>query len=179
MKLTSLAVLSTAALLIMPTVALSQAQTETAPAASAMPAVTAPQEFAEMAGSSNMFEIESSRLALEMSQTPEVQEFAQQMIDDHTMAGENMMAAAQEDGVTVPTVMNEQHQSQYDELAAADEASFDQAYVEAQVMAHEEAVALFEGFSTDGEESALRDFAAETLPTLQTHLEHVQQMSGM
>ncbi|WMT92886.1 DUF4142 domain-containing protein [Pelagibacterium sp. H642] len=32
-------------------------------------------------------EIVSSQLALEMSQTPEVQELAQQMIDDHTMAG--------------------------------------------------------------------------------------------
>lgn len=71
--------------------------------------------------------------------------------------------------------MNEQHQSQYDELVAADEASFDQAYIEAQGRAHEEAVALFEGFSTEGKESALRDFATETLPTLQMHLEHVQK----
>lgn len=171
--------LSTTALLMMPSLALAQAQNEAAPAATTMPAVTDPQEFADMAGSSNMFEIESSQLALDMSQTPEVQEFAQQMIDDHTLAGENMMTAAEEDGVTPPSAMNEQHQAQYDELAAADEASFDQAYIEAQVMAHEEAVALFEGFATEGEESALRDFATQTLPTLQMHLEHVQGMSGM
>lgn len=96
MKPTHLAALSTAALLIMPGLALAQAQTETVPAASTTPAatapaVTAPQRFADMAGSSNMFEIESSKLALETSQTQEVQEFAQQMIDDHTMAGEKMI----------------------------------------------------------------------------------------
>ncbi|WMT92885.1 DUF4142 domain-containing protein [Pelagibacterium sp. H642] len=72
-----------------------------------------------------------------------------------------MMAAAEEDGVTAPTAMNEQHQSQYDELCGG--------YIQAQVMAHEEAVALSEGFSTEGEESALRNFATETLPMLQMH----------
>lgn len=179
MKSRHLAVLSAAALLVLPGLAFAQAQTEAAPTASSQPAVTEAQEFANMAGSSNMFEIESSRLALQMSQNQAVQDFAQQMIDDHTMAGENMMAAAETDGVTPPSAMNAQHQSQYDALAAADAASFDQAYIDAQVMAHEEAVALFEGFSTGGEESALRAFATETLPTLQMHLKHVQHLSAM
>lgn len=177
MKPLSLAALGLAAALLAPAAgALGQAATET-PAAP-MP-VTDPQEFADMAASSNMFEIQSSELALETSENEEVIAFAEQMVADHTMAGENMMAAAQEDGVTPADAMNEQHQAQYDELAAADAAAFDQDYIQAQVTAHEEAVALFEGFSTEGEESALRDFATETLPTLQMHLEHIQTMSGM
>ena len=44
--------------------------------------------------------------------------------------------------------------------------------------AHDEAVTLFEQFSTEGEESALRDFAAETLPTLKEHQTEIHEMTG-
>jgi putative membrane protein len=64
------------------------------------------------------------------------------MIDDHTAAGEKMKAAAQQDGISPPDGMVEKHQAQLQE---------------------------FEAFSQNGEESALRSFAAETLPTLQEH----------
>lgn len=180
MKPIHLAALGMAALLSAPaTIVLAQAESAPADAAATMPAVTDPQEFADMAGSSNMFEIQSSELAVEMSQNQEVIAFAEQMIADHGMAAEAMMAAAETDGVTPPTAMNEHHQMMYDDLAAADEAAFDQAYIDAQVMVHQEAVALFQGFSAEGEDSALKDFAAETLPTLEMHLEHIQSMSGM
>jgi putative membrane protein len=131
--------------------------------------VTEPEEFAEIAASSNMFEIESSQLALQQPVTDEVQQFAQHMIDDHTAAGEKMKAAAQQDGISPPDAMVEKHQAQLQELQSAEADAFEQAYVSAQVMAHDEAVALFEAFSQNGEESALRSFAAETLPTLQEH----------
>jgi putative membrane protein len=131
--------------------------------------VTEPEEFAEIAASSNMFEIESSQLALQQPVSDEVQQFAQHMIDDHTAAGEKMKAAAQQDGISPPDEMVEKHQAQLQELQSAGADAFEQAYVSAQVMAHDEAVALFEAFSQNGEESALRSFAAETLPTLQEH----------
>ena len=80
-----------------------------------------------------------------------------------------MKAAAQQDGISPPDGLVEKHQAQLQELQSAEADAFEQAYVSAQVMAHDEAVALFEAFSQDGEESALRSFAAETLPTLQEH----------
>ncbi|GGL81816.1 DUF4142 domain-containing protein [Wenxinia marina] len=148
------------------------AQTDAAP-------VTDPAEFAAMAASSNSFEIESSNLALDASESEEVQAFAQRMIDDHTAAGEAMMAAAETDGVEVPEGLNEQHQEMLDGLQGLTGEEFDQAYLDAQVTAHDEAVALFEGFSTEGEDSALKAFAAETLPTLQEHQAMVADMAGM
>jgi putative membrane protein len=116
-----------------------------------------------------MFEIESSQLALEKATSDEVKQFAQQMIDDHTLAGEKMKAAAEADGVSPPAGLAEKQQSQLDQLQSAEGEAFDQAYVSAQVAAHDEAVALFENFSETGDESALRAFAAETLPTLEHH----------
>ena len=37
---------------------------------------------------------------------------------------------------------------------------------------------LFESFAESGEESALRAFAAETLPTLQAHYAQVHDLAG-
>ena len=137
--------------------------------AQAAPPVTDPAEFAKLAASSNMFEIESSELALTQAEDGNVRAFAEHMIQDHTAAGEKMKAAATRDGVVPLTRMAEKEQAELDRLKADDGKTFDQTYLTDQVAAHDEAVALFEGFSTAGQESALRAFAAETLPTLRAH----------
>lgn len=139
-------------------------------------AATDPAAFARLAASSNMLEIESSTLALERSQNADVQAFAQKMIDDHTAAGEKMKAAAQEAGVEVPTEMNEADQQALQALQDAGE--FDQAYLDLQTKAHDEAVSLFETFSTGAEDSALRGFASDTLPKLQEHQTQARDLNG-
>lgn len=136
------------------------------------------ETFAQKAASSNMFEIQSSELALQETQDEDVRAFAQQMIEDHTLAGDKMKAAAETDGVKPPEAMLPEQQSQLDTLKSNEGEAFDQAYLDAQTAAHDEAVALFEQFSTEGEESALRDFAAETLPTLKKHQSEIHEMTG-
>jgi putative membrane protein len=139
------------------------------------PSVTDPAEFARMAASSNMFEIQSSQLALDQSQDEQIRSFAQQMIDDHTAAGEKMKQAAEEAGVEVPDTMEETQQDNLEELQQSD--NFDQDYLDAQVEAHDNAVDLFEGFSEDAEDGPLRAFAQETLPTLEDHQSRVEELA--
>ena len=161
------------------TVTAAYAQTVSDPVAATAPVqVTDPQQFADMASSSNMFEIESSRLALEKAASEEVKSFAQHMIDDHGKAGDEMMAAAQDDGITPAPGLQPAHQAKLDELSALDGEAFDAAYIMAQVAAHDEAIALFEGFSSNGDDSALKAFAANTLPTLQQHREEIGGTAG-
>ena len=141
--------------------------------------VTDPVEFAMMAASGNKFEIQSSELALlNIESGQEVALFAQQMLTDHTAAGEKMTSAAEEDGVPVPEAMSEKHQDMMKQLQSAEGNAFTDRYVEEQLAAHEEAVALFSSFSTNGEESALKAFAAETLPTLEMHHAHVKELAS-
>lgn len=140
--------------------------------------VTDPAAFAEKAASANMFEIESSELALDQATNDDVKAFAQHMIDDHTAAGEKMKAAAQTDGVTPPAAMAAKEQAELEKLQGAAGGDFDAAYLTAQVAAHDEAVALFESFSQGGQESALKSFAAETLPTLEEHQSAVHALAG-
>lgn len=138
-------------------------------------------EFATKAAVATQFELDSSRLALARSANAEVKQFAQQMIDDHTKAAEQMKAAAEKDNIdtaALPTVLDEKHQKIFDKLRDADAKKFDEAYMDAQKDAHKEAVSLFKDFSKDGEEPALKAFATETLPTLESHKEHADKLES-
>jgi putative membrane protein len=148
------------------------------PMASAPPAaVTSAAVFVPMATSSNLFEIESSHLALERSKDPQVRRFAQQMVRDHNAAMRRMAATLRGNRMPVPPPqMNAKHQQMLAAVTAASD--FDAAYVNAQLMAHQEAVALFTSYSSSGDVPPLAAFAGKTLPVLQMHLDHVQSLSG-
>lgn len=74
--------ITTALILIGPAIAQENAPS---PSEKAAPAeVTDPAQFASIASVSNMFEIESSKLAREKASSDEVKAFAEQMIADHT-----------------------------------------------------------------------------------------------
>lgn len=140
-------------------------------------AMTTPQAFAERAASSNQFEIQSSQLALERSQSQDVIAFAERMIADHQAAGEKMLVAASSEGLIPTAQLMPDHQAQLDNLAGSAAEDFDGAYLGAQLAAHNEAVMLFEGYANQGAEGPLKSFAAETLPTLQSHMEEVKPLA--
>jgi putative membrane protein len=55
--------------------------------------------------------------------------------------------------------------------------SFDQAYANNQVKAHEATIALFEDEATNGQDADLKAFATETLPKLKDHLAHAKALA--
>jgi putative membrane protein len=137
----------------------------------------AAQEFAAMAASSDMFEIESSELALQKAVSPEVKEFAQMMINDHTTASKHLMAAAQQDGVSVPAEMATRHAAKVGALGDFSGAGgFDAKYIEEQVAAHQEALALITAYAEGGGSPALKAHGEKAAPVIQMHIEHVQKL---
>jgi len=137
--------------------------------------ITAP-EFVRKASVSGLFEVESSNLALEKSQNTAVREFAKQMIDDHTKANNKLKAVLQTSNTDAKpaTALDSEHQKLMDELRAETGESFDRRYIDIQTGAHNDAVGLFNEYANEGEDAALKNFAALTLPTLKEHLNHVK-----
>lgn len=137
------------------------------------------QDFVRDATIGGMFEIESSKLALQRATDPEVKSFAEQMIKDHTAASKEMKLAIKRgkiDPTIEPKVLDTEHQQEIDDLKKASEKDFDEDYVDAQEDAHDDAVAAFEKYAKDGDNVALKAFATKTLPTLQLHKKHIEQM---
>ncbi|HWB47350.1 MAG TPA: DUF4142 domain-containing protein [Hyphomicrobiaceae bacterium] len=171
-----------AALALLTAPALAQ-QTAPAPAPKGeMTAQKAPAEavtFAKKVAAANTFEIQSSKLAGTRSQSADVKAFANQMITDHTKAGEDFKAAVQQANVqpAPAEVPNAKDKKTLARLEKANGAAFDKAYVSAQLKAHKEAVALFRSYAKSGRSVPLKQFASKTLPTLQHHLELITSIS--
>lgn len=144
----------------------------------AMVAVTTTDQFVPTAAVSGTFEVWSSKLALQRSHNPQVRRFAQQMIKDHTAAGHRLEAVANRLGLSAPTSLDATRQALYDSLKTTSDADFDAAYVHTQLGAHQEAVSLFSSYASNGDNPALKRFAASTLPTLEMHLKHAEALSG-
>jgi putative membrane protein len=138
-----------------------------------------PQDFATKAASANELEIESSKLALKTSKNKDILAFAKQMVADHTKAATAFKAAVgKASGVTAPAPgLAPPDQAKLDDLKtkkAGDD--FDQAYVHLQKDAHKDAVNLFDSYAEHGGDPALKAFAADTLPTLQSHKDMIDKM---
>lgn len=75
------------------------------------------EDFVMEAASSDMFEIESSKLALERSDA-KTKSFAQQMLTDHQKTSDELkgLISAGKVKATVPTAMSSSHQSMLDDL---------------------------------------------------------------
>ena len=140
-----------------------------------------PQRFVQNASIGNQFEIMSSQVALQRSKNKEVTDFAQQMIDDHTHAADQLKTVVSGAGSNLPQPtdkLDAKHQDMLDKLNAASDQDFDKLYIDDQVSAHNEAVSLFDSYAQHGSNDALKNFAATTLPTLQQHQQHVQQIKA-
>lgn len=131
--------------------------------------------FVLKAANSNMFEIESSKIAVKRAKDPEVKKFAQQMITDHTKAGSELKSVA---GEMVPKEPDDATKARIEKINAAADDKFDALYVSEQKSAHDEAVGLFTKASEAAEDPALKAFASKTLPTLKEHQEHVKHLNS-
>jgi putative membrane protein len=135
-------------------------------------------DFVKEVAVSDMFEIESSKLAEQKGNTQE-KTFAQQMVTDHTKTSSELKDLVGNGKVeaTLPKALDSSHQSKLDKLKSATGKDFSSDYDSYQVSAHEDAVSLFERYSKGGDNSALKDWAGKTLPALKHHLDMAQELS--
>lgn len=133
--------------------------------------------YMSMAASSDMFEIESSRLALERSRNASVRSFAQMMIDHHTRTSAEMMDVARQAGLTPPPPQLLPPQAAaLERLQATQFADFDVAYKREQVAAHEQALMLHQNYASQGDLPPFRALAARTVPIIQSHLTQARNL---
>jgi putative membrane protein len=137
------------------------------------------EDFVTEAAASDMFEIESSKLALAQSQDPATKTFAQQMITDHTKTSEELKALVSGGKVkaTIPTAMSSAQQSMVDDLKKLKGDDFTKQYHSDQEDAHEDAVDLFKRYGEEGENADLKAWAAKTRPALEHHLMMAKDMN--
>jgi putative membrane protein len=133
--------------------------------------------FVDNASAKGIAEIEAGKLALEKGTAQDVKTFAQQMIDDHTTANEKLagIATAKKLEVSDRATLMDMAKSMI--LQVRDGESFDKAYANNQVVAHEQTIELFREYSEKGDDAEIKAFAKETLPKLEAHLKHAKELA--
>jgi len=127
---------------------------------------------------SDMFEIESSRLAVRKSKSADVKRFAQSMIDAHTASSAKLkeVAGAAANPTPMPTALPADKKTIMDQLNAATGEEFDRAYIDAQVSAHRQALRLLQDFSARGSDVDIRALATELVTPVSSHLDMAQTL---
>jgi putative membrane protein len=134
-------------------------------------------DFIKEAATSDMLEIESSKLAQQKGNATE-KTFAGQMITDHTKTSSELKSLVSSDEkVAVPTTLDDSSQKKLDKLRDTKPEDFASEYDPMQVSAHKDAVSLFERYAKGGDDPKLKDWAGKTLPALQHHLDMAQDMN--
>jgi putative membrane protein len=170
--------LSAAASLALAACASTQADVE-ADAALAAGDMTPTQRgaYVEMAAASDLFEIQSGRLAAERGQSGAVRQFGQMLVEHHQTTTAQLAAAATAAGTPpTPDLMPMQAQMMA-ELRAASGAGFDQVFIRQQIQAHEMALALHSNYATNGDTAALRAVASAAVPVVRQHLDQARTLS--
>ncbi len=124
----------------------------------------------------NMAEIETGKLALEKSQNPEVKKFAQQMIDDHTSALQELRTLAQTKGVTLPDGTDMKHKTMAATMKVMNGNGFDAHYMRsAGVNDHQNTVQLLQKIQKNAKDADFKAMATKMLPTVRHHLQMAEQ----
>jgi putative membrane protein len=145
-------------------------------------ASSADTKFAMTAAHGGDTEVQLGKLAADKATNPDVKAFGEQMVHDHGEANEKLMSVGQQESMSLPADMDMKQKAMYNKLKMLSGPAFDKAYVNDMVKDHEEDVKEFTKEANSGTDPKIKQFAADTLPVIQGHLDKIKaiqaKMSG-
>jgi putative membrane protein len=125
------------------------------------------QPYVMAAGKSDLYEINSSQIAVDKSQNPAVKRYAQMLITHHQKTG---LAPPP------PPALDPGATASINELQSAAPGDFDRIYLGQQVPAHQAALDLHKSYGKGGDQAPLRTSAKKAVPIVQQHLTAAERM---
>jgi putative membrane protein len=123
---------------------------------------------------SNVFEIETGRLAAQRAESGAVRAFAQMLVADHQAQLAGLTVTAAQLGIALPepgaAALSPAQQAQLATLQGLTGAAFDAELLRVQVLAHRLAISLHLTITTSASAPELRALALAALPVLGRHL---------
>lgn len=134
--------------------------------------------FANAVAASDMYEMESGKLAADKASSADLKSFAKMLQTDHQKSSSDLKAAAAKanPAVTVTAALDAEKQGMLDQLKGASGADFDRMFIDQQTTAHQKALSLLQNYSSGGDSAPLKDFATKATTVVQGHLDHLNGM---
>jgi putative membrane protein len=137
----------------------------------------ADRQFVKKAAEGGLAEVELGKLASEKADSPDVKQFGQRMVDDHSKANDQLKQVASEKGITIPDKLSAKDAATKARLEKLSGRAFDRAYMRDMVTDHTKDVSEFRMESKNAKDPDVKNFASQTLPTLKDHLKEAKSIA--
>ena len=136
------------------------------------------QQFADLAASSDAYEVEAGRLARDKGTRQAIKDFGAMMVTAHTDSTAKLKAAAAKavPAITPNPALTPEQDANLKTLRDATGADFDAAYKTQQIAAHQAALAAMLSYAASGDVAEIKAFAAQAAPVVQTHLDKARAL---
>lgn len=135
------------------------------------------KEFMKKAAMGGKMEVQLGKFASEKAASEDVKAFGQRMVRDHSKANQKLEEIAMKHNFSLPEKLDDKHRDTIEKLSKLSGEKFDVAYMKTMVEDHKKDIATFKEEARQGQNSTVKEFAAETVPTLEDHLRSAQQIS--
>jgi putative membrane protein len=136
-----------------------------------------PDAYVAAAGAGDLYEKTSSQMVLQSTKDPKVRSFAQGMIRDHTKSTAMVKAAATKAGLKPrPPVLTPEQKDMVAQLRTETGTARDRTYLTQQQTAHQQALALHQGYAANGTAAPLKTAAGQIAPVVQHHIDMLKGM---
>jgi putative membrane protein len=132
-------------------------------------------EFLRKAMEGGREEVQKAQDAMQNAQRADTRNAAAMMLKDHQRANEQLERLAQRKGWSVPAAPSMQADQARDQSRSATMGGdFDDRYIADEIRHHRETIALYRAQASGGSDPELTQFARESLPKLEHHLEMLE-----
>jgi len=138
---------------------------------------TADQAFVRKALEGGAVEVQLGQLAQQKSQSEDVKQFGQRMVEDHTQLAEQMKPIAQQLGVKEPKGPSKKDKQLIAKLEGLSGPQFDEAYIQAMVKDHKEDLKEFKDEAQAAQNQNVKQAAQQGAGVISQHLQLIQQIA--
>jgi putative membrane protein len=137
----------------------------------------AERRFVNLSTLITMMEARLGQLALERDASPAVKKLARRLAEDCSKREKLVRAWAEKNEIDLPTTLGDRQQRAVQRLNALNGAAFDRAYVEQVLEDQRLLLELFEEATKTGQNRAVKEFVAKTLPAVREHLKLAEEVA--
>jgi putative membrane protein len=130
--------------------------------------------FMEDAAKGGMHEIQMGHLGIERGQSQAVKGFCQRLINDHTMANQELAALAKQKGIMLP---GDDAKMAAMPITPKSGSDFDKEFGKVMIEDHQKDILAFEKEASSGNDLDVKNWASKTLATLRAHLAEAQALA--
>lgn len=136
----------------------------------------ADQQFMRQADEISLAEVQLGKIAQSNSSNKAVQLFGERMVKDHSRLNRELRELARNQGIKLPTQLDQEHQQMVNRLSSLTGTAFDREYAKDMVPGHKKAIQKFEDEATNGQDPQVKAWAKKAIPILKEHLRLAEEM---